>query len=276
MRTFRSKLAPPAIAAASLLAAHHYWDHLSGSPSLAEAERPATSQSIATKHAAGLATSDGTPYTLNYLDRSRRFSVWHGDGRRSSFSEMLSAAERAEVVLLGEVHDCAITHKLQEILFARLAASRPAAAALSLEMFESDVQHVLDEYLGGLLREQDLMSDARPWSNYTAHYRPMVELAKAAGLPVIAANPPRRYVSAAGRIGPEVLTQRQWSARLRADLPPLPLPKPSAEYTARLLRDKEVAPRDKEVVAGPLPASAVSDGCPYIGLCRSGARTLNW
>ena len=56
------------------------------------------------------------------------------------------------------------------------------------------------------------------------------------------------------------------SHRPRAPLPPLPLPKPSAEYTARLLRDKEVAPRDKEVVAGPLPASAASDGCPYIGL----------
>ena len=151
-----------------------------------------------------------------------------------------------------------------------------------LEYAIEEARHLNHNYVGtehlllGLLREQDLMSDARPWSNYTAHYRPMVELAKAAGLPVIAANPPRRYVSAAGRIGPEVLTQRQWSARLRADLPPLPLPKPSAEYTARLLRDKEVAPRDTEVVAGPLPASAVSDGCPYIGLCRSGARTLNW
>ena len=45
-----------------------------------------------------------------------------------------------------------MTHKLQEILFARVAASRPVS--LSLEMFETDVQHVIDEYLGGLLREQ--------------------------------------------------------------------------------------------------------------------------
>ena len=78
---------------------------------------------------------------------------------------MLGAAEQHDVVLLGEEHDDAIAHKLQEILWARLASVKPAA--LSLEMFEADVQHVLDEYLGGLLREKDL-SDARPWSNYEA------------------------------------------------------------------------------------------------------------
>ena len=163
-----ARLAPPAAAAAAGLLASQC---LSSSPSLvAAADCPtgqsitanhaaglATSESIAANHAAGLATSDGTAYTLEYLDRSRRFSVWHGNGRRSSFSELLSAARAADVVMLGEDHHDAVTHKLQEILFARLAASRPVS--LSLEMFETDVQHVLDEYLGGLLREQELMSD---------------------------------------------------------------------------------------------------------------------
>ena len=112
---------------AGLLAAQR----LSSPPSLAEAaaERP-TAQSIAASHAAGLATSDGTAYTLEYLDASRRFSVWHGDGRRSSFTELLSAALAADVVMLGEDHHDAVTHKLQEILFARLAASRPVSLSL--------------------------------------------------------------------------------------------------------------------------------------------------
>ena len=102
MRRACARLAPAAAAAAAgLLAAQR----LSSPPSLAEAaaERP-TSQSIAAKHAAGLATSDGTAYTLEYLDASRRFSVWHGDGRRSSFTELLSAALAADVVMLGEDH----------------------------------------------------------------------------------------------------------------------------------------------------------------------------
>ena len=175
MRRVCARLAPPAAAAAAagLFAAQR----LSNSPSLAEpaADRP-TSQSIAAKHAAGLATSDGTAYTLEYLDGSRRFSVWHGDGRRSSFSELLSVAQAADVVLLGEDHHDAVTHKLQEILFARLAASRPVS--LSLEMFETDVQLLIDEYLGGLLREQDLMSDARPWANYAQAARGRPNYAK--------------------------------------------------------------------------------------------------
>ena len=155
---FARKLAPPAAAAAAGLLATQC---LSRSPSLGEAAADCqTGQSIAANYAAGLATSDGTAYTLEYLDRSRRFSVWRGNGQRSSFSELLSAAHEADVVMLGEDHHDAVTHKLQEILFARLAASRPAT--LSLEMFETDVQHVIDEYLGGLLREQDLMIDLNP------------------------------------------------------------------------------------------------------------------
>ena len=124
----RARLAPAAAAAAAgFLAAQR----LSSPPSLAEAaaERP-TAQSIAASHAAGLATSDGTAYTLEYLDASRRFSVWHGDGRRSSFTELLSAALAADVVMLGEDHHDAVTHKLQEILFARVAASRPVSLSL--------------------------------------------------------------------------------------------------------------------------------------------------
>ena len=42
------------------------------------------------------------------------------------------------------------------------------------------------------------MQDARPWPNYDTDYRPMVQVAKHEGLPVICANAPRRYVSLAG------------------------------------------------------------------------------
>ena len=131
---------------------------------------------MAARHAAALAASDGTKYTLNYLDQSTRFSVWRGSGERSSFSEMLAAAEVQDVVVLGETHHDAVAHKLQEIVFARLAARRDAA--LSLEMFEADVQHVLDEYMAGLTREEDMLRDGRPWANYREAYRSLVELAR--------------------------------------------------------------------------------------------------
>lgn len=259
-------LARPAAAVAGVLIAHR----VNHSVATTEGSKPAErSQAVAASYAQRLSTSDGTPYTLEYLNRSKRFTVWRGDGTRSTFSEMLSAAAEHDIVLLGEEHHDAVTHKLQEILFARLAACRPVT--LSLEMFETDVQHVVDEYLGGLARERDLLNDARPWGNYNTGYRPLVELAKAAGLPVVAANAPRRYVSAVGREGADVLTRGQpWSTRLRADLPPLPLPPPSAAYLERLRRDPEVS-RPAELT--PIhessgSASAASAECPFIGLRR--------
>jgi uncharacterized iron-regulated protein len=51
----------------------------------------------------------------------------------------------------------------------------------------------MSEYLAGSIQERDLLRDARPWPNYTNDYRPMVELARSRGLPVICANAPRRY-----------------------------------------------------------------------------------
>ena len=53
---------------------------------------------------------------------------------------------------------------------------------------------------------------------------------------------------------------------LHTPLPPLPLPQPSAAYTARLLRDPEVAPRKPPVSGGELSAVASRGGCPHIGL----------
>jgi len=198
--------------------------------------KPKSSTAVAAAHVEQLATSDGTKYTLDYLDHSKRFTVWRGNGERSSFSEMLASCTNHDVVYLGETHYDAVAHKIQEIVFARLAARR--TVALSMEMFETDVQHVIDEYLVGLTREQDMLKDARPWSNYQ-HYRPMVELAREAGLRVIAANAPRRYVSAAGRLSDDEFATACWGPRALADLPPLPLPTPTPEYMAHLLADPE-------------------------------------
>jgi hypothetical protein len=71
---------------------------------------------------------------------------------------------------------------------------------LSLEMFETDVQPVVDEYLAGAIRDADLLKDARAWPNYRPDYEPLVLFARdrwveggsgarPAGLPAHAAPP---------------------------------------------------------------------------------------
>ncbi|GFH24317.1 cofac_haem_bdg domain-containing protein [Haematococcus lacustris] len=54
-------------------------------------------------------------------------------------------------------------------------------AVLSLEMFETDTQVVMDEFLKGIVREQDLVVDGRAWPNYMRDYRPLVLAAKQHG-----------------------------------------------------------------------------------------------
>lgn len=154
------------------------------------------------------------------------------DGEPTTVQAMLEAMAGVDVVFLGENHDDPVTHQLQEEilreLHRRVGARRPTV--LSLEMFEGDVQGMVDEYLRGLITEDHFLRSSRPWPNYGSDYRPLVEYARGEGLPVVAANPPRRYVNRVAREGPASLMELP-PAALRL-LPPLPLAPPSDGYRA--------------------------------------------
>lgn len=157
-----------------------------------------------------------------------------GSGDASTFDAIVEAAANADAVFLGEQHDDSVGHVVQAELFRRLHARYGAArpVVLSLEMFETDVQTVLDEYLGGLITEDHFLRASRPWPNYARDYRPLVEYAKANALPVVAANAPRRYANMVTRGGPEALNRLSSYAQV-AWLAPLPYPRPTAAYQAK-------------------------------------------
>lgn len=168
------------------------------------------------------------------------FRVYDARGRTRSFADVLAALDRADAVLVGETHDDVVGHGVEAQLLIR-AAQRMGAVGegvgvrrpvvLSLEMFERDVQYIVDEYLDGLITEEQFKRNARPWDRYDTDYRPMVEFARAHGLPVVAANAPRRYVNRVSRLGPDALGPL--SDQAKASLPPLPFPGPSEAYTAQ-------------------------------------------
>lgn len=162
------------------------------------------------------------------------FSVYRVDGTDASLADVLAALEDADVLLVGEEHGNPVGHMLEESLLSG-AVERVRGTArwvtLSLEMFERDVQYVVDEYLSGLITEQHFLDSARPWPDYENRYRPLVELARAEGLPVVASNAPRRYVNRVTREGSGALNVLGPLARFY--LPPLPYPGPSAEYRAQ-------------------------------------------
>jgi uncharacterized iron-regulated protein len=156
------------------------------------------------------------------------YRIYRGDGTSATMDEMLAAMGAAEVTFVGEVHNDPVAHYLEEQLLRRTWDER---LALSLEMFERDVQYILDEYLAGLITEPNLIASGRAWKNYASDYRPLVEFAKEKKMPVIAANAPRRYVNRVGRLGAASLDQIE--AEGRRFLPPLPYAKASAAYAAR-------------------------------------------
>lgn len=120
------------------------------------------------------------------------------DTRRQAFSDfeaMLADLARADVVIVGEQHGDPNTHRLQAAMLEGLLR-RGVHVTISLEMFERDVQPALSDYLGGAITQEEFLTRARPWPRYASDYRPLVELARAHGRPVIAANVPRRLASA--------------------------------------------------------------------------------
>ena len=168
------------------------------------------------------------------------FMVYDSTGQPRSFADILQAMDHVDVVLVGESHDDVVGHGVEAQLLYRAAerygvvgdeAVTKRPVVLSLEMFERDVQYILDEYLDGLITEDQFEASARPWPRYATDYRPMVEFAKAHGVPVVAANAPRRYVNRVSRLGPASLDAL--SATAKQYLPPLPYPPASKAYAAQ-------------------------------------------
>jgi uncharacterized iron-regulated protein len=125
------------------------------------------------------------------------------DTRRALFTdfEMMTAdLARADVVLIGEQHDDANTHRLELAMLEGLAR-RNITVTLSLEMFERDVQGSVDTYMSGSSAEDDFLKTSRPWPRYATDYRPLVEFARAHHWPVVAANVPRRIAADVAKAG---------------------------------------------------------------------------
>jgi uncharacterized iron-regulated protein len=132
-----------------------------------------------------------------------------------AFSDMVNTAAEADIVFFGEQHDDPETHFAEFALLEGIGRLRQNVV-LSLEMFERDVQPVLDDYLAGRMSEADFLAKSRPWDRYATDYRPLVVLARARGWPVVAANVPRPIASAVGRKGLAALDSLPPASRAHA------------------------------------------------------------
>ncbi|WP_297096214.1 ChaN family lipoprotein [uncultured Draconibacterium sp.] len=148
------------------------------------------------------------------------YLLYNKDGKTVKYEKMLKAIEDADIVLFGELHDNPISHWLQLELTKELYQQNGKNLVLGAEMFESDNQVIMDEYLSGKISNRNFEDEIRLWPNYKTDYKPLVEFAKDSGLYFVATNVPRRYASLVNSKGFEGL--EELSDEAKTFLPPLP------------------------------------------------------
>jgi uncharacterized iron-regulated protein len=157
-------------------------------------------------------------------------------GRFTDEAALAAAVAAADVVLLGETHDNVDHHLLQaRLVRAVLAAGR--RPALALEMLTSDQQAAVDAALARWPRDPDAFAKAVGWNESGwpefEMYRPIFQAGLEAGVPVIAANLPRKAVREVVSKGAEAL-DAPLRARLAKDEP---LPGPLVESLRAEMRE---------------------------------------
>ncbi len=111
------------------------------------------------------------------------------------FQQVVLKMNQSDVTFVGEIHDHILGHVMELSLFKALFSSYTKNIAISMEMFERDVQPIVTGYMQNQLSEQFFLQNSRPWGNYLTDYKPILETAKSLQLPLLAANIPRRYAS---------------------------------------------------------------------------------
>ncbi|PIE52625.1 hypothetical protein CSA37_05185 [Candidatus Fermentibacteria bacterium] len=144
--------------------------------------------------------------------------------------EMISSLAEADVVFIGETHDDPLAHEWELYIWQELASD---SRALALEMFETDVQGLLNSYLAGEVSQEEFLAGSRPWGNYSSDYAPLVQTAIEKGAHVIAANVPRRFAAMVASGGWEALAEEDFFHELKVD-------SSSAFYRSRFLETMEM------------------------------------
>ena len=156
------------------------------------------------------------------LQNLKAYALFDDSGREISFQELIERLAPNEVVFVGEVHNCPITHWLELEIARALYTRHGEQLVMGAEMLESDTQLILDEYMQRLISPDRFGAEARLWDNYETDYHPIVFFAKDNAIPFVATNVPRRYASSVRDHGLGILDSL--SAEAKRYIAPLPIP----------------------------------------------------
>ena len=161
-------------------------------------------------------------------DIDRHFKIYDVKKQKTIVvDDIITDMSNADVLFFGEEHNDSIGHYLEALIFKKMAIAYPGNAALTLEMFHTDVQPIINEYLNGSISEKNFIKEARAWNNYK-DYKPLIEEAKTNKLSVIGGNAAARYSNAVTRNGIDVLAT--FPKETKQFIPPLPIDTATGRY----------------------------------------------
>ena len=157
---------------------------------------------------------------VSYAQPKPAYSIFTGDGKQTDYGKMLKTLQDADIIFIGETHNCPVAHWMEYEITSDLIKKSPKGLTLGAEMFETDNQLLVDEYTRGLISSDKFEAEAKLWDNYWTDYSSLLYLAREHKLRFVATNVPRRYASFVKDNGLEALNSLPDAAKnLMAPLP---------------------------------------------------------
>ena len=150
------------------------------------------------------------------------YAIYTSEGKEADYGTMLKALNKADVIFIGETHNCPIAHWMEYEITADIIRKSPKGLVLGAEMLETDNQVLVDEYTTGLISSDKFENEAKLWDNYWTDYAQLLYLAREHSLKFVATNIPRRYASYVKDNGLEAL--QGVSDEAKTLMAPLPIP----------------------------------------------------
>jgi uncharacterized iron-regulated protein len=132
---------------------------------------------------------------------------------------IITQLQTAKIIYLGETHDRQLDHHQQLAIIQSLVQaqvktnSQPKVKlAIGMEMFQRQMQPLLDRYLAGQITATELRAQTdfdKSWGYSWDYYAPILEFAKARKLPLIALNTPSKISRKAAKQGLNSLTPEE-------------------------------------------------------------------
>lgn len=187
------------------------------------------------------------------------YNVFTKTGEPSNYNSIIKQAENADIIFFGELHNNPVSHWLELQITKDLYKINKENLVLGCEMFESDNNLLINEYISNKINVKNFEAEAKLWPNYKTDYKPILEFAKNKNLKFIGTNIPRRYAAVVNRKGFEGLDKL--SKEAKKYIAPLPINyNPEVECYKQMAKMTQMRGRMGGKASSNLPkAQAVKD-----------------